>query len=371
MLRNTFFLWKGINTAPASTIDDPTIQLIATLSSHTSLCDSASYWSGLCKFHIFCNIFSIPESNHLPAALPLLHSFALWAAADPSLVDSDLLGRVPFKPVSVTVVKKYLTAIQAWHIVQGWPPPLSNDGHDHISWSLCGLENIQGNCKHPIYPPITLNMLHTVQASLNINEPFDACVWAMALCAFWGWMHFWEVSVTTQSTFSKAKNLTHRDAHFGFDQDSKPYAHLNLPSSKAAKPGENQSIFLVPQDGLCPLSTLWNLTTIVPAGPDDPLFSWRDKYGTIQPMVKLKAINCINSIIRAWGWGTTFGHSFQIGGASYYLSQKVSPEIVWIARCWKSLAYEVYIRVFEQVASHHIGGLLTQLQNEATSLPPP
>ena len=86
-------------------------------------------------------------------------------------------------------------------------------------------------------------------------------------------------------------------------------------------------------------------------------------------MVKSKAIDRINSIIRAWGWGTTFGHSFQIGGASYYLMQEVSPEIAPIAGCWKSLAYKVYIRAFEQVASCHLGGLLAQSQNEATSLP--
>ena len=69
--------------------------------------------SGLHKFHVFCDIFSIPESNRLPVSFPLLHPFALWAAADPSLTDSDSLGRVPFKPASVTVVKKYLAAIQA------------------------------------------------------------------------------------------------------------------------------------------------------------------------------------------------------------------------------------------------------------------
>ena len=86
-------------------------------------------------------------------------------------------------------------------------------------------------------------------------------------------------------------------------------------------------------------------------------------------MVKSKAINCINSIIRAC-WSTTFGHSFRIGGASYYLLQKVSPEIVQITGHWKSLAYEVYIRAFEQVASHHLGGLLSWSQNEAASLPP-
>ncbi|KAG2031172.1 hypothetical protein BDR03DRAFT_807940, partial [Suillus americanus] len=52
----------------------------------------------------------------------------------------------------------------------------------------------------------------------------------------------------------------------------------------------------------------------------------------------------INSILVAWGWGTTFGHSFRIGGASFYLAKKINPEIVRIAGRWKSLAYETYIR---------------------------
>ena len=75
-------------------------------------------------------------------------------------------------------------------------------------------------------------------------------------------------------------------------------------------------------------------------------------------MVKSKAINHINVILKSWGWGTTFGHSFRIGGASFYLSQKVDLEIVRLAGHWRSLAYEAYIRTFEQVASHHFGNLL-------------
>lgn len=251
------------------------------------------------------------QSQKLTASQhPLLHSFALWAATDPSMADSELLRRVPLEPVSVTVVKKHLSAIRAWHIIQGWPPPLSEEDHDHISWSLRGLENIQKNRKHPICPPITLNMLQALQASLNINEPFDACIWAMALCAFWGMMCFGEVAVTMRSAFNKDKHLTRKDAHFGFNQDGKPYARLDLPSAKTAKPGEIQSVFLIPQEGLCPLNALQNLARVVPAGPDDPLFSWRDKHGSVWPMVKSKAIDHINSVIKAWGWGITFGHSF-------------------------------------------------------------
>jgi hypothetical protein len=357
-------MWRGVNEAPASTINNSTIQLLAALASRASLRDTSSYGSGLRKFHIFCDVFSIPESDRLPASFPLLHSFALWAATDPSMLDAGIADGVPFEPVSVSVVRKYLAAIRAWHIAQGWPPPLSNDDQDRINWSLRGLENLQGSRRRPLRPPITIGMLHALRAALNLNDPFEACVWAMALCAFWGMMRFGEVSVTTRNAFDKAKHLTRRDAHFGFDLDRKPYARLDLPSSKTAKPGEVQSVFLVPQDGLCPLEALQNLARVVPAGPEDPLFSWRDKHGNIRPMVKSKAITHINTIIGARGWGTAFGHSFRISGASFYLSQKVDPEIVRIAGRWRSLAYEVYIRAFEQVASRHLGGLLAHSRAE-------
>jgi hypothetical protein len=354
------FLWRGVNTPPSSTISDPTIQLIAALASRASLRDTSSYGSGLRKFHIFCDIFTIPEPDHLPASFPLLHSFALWAATDPSMLDQEVADRIPFEPISVSVVKKYLAAIQAWHIAQGWPPPLSDEDHDRVNWSLRGLKNIQGNRKRPLRPPITISMLRALRASLNLDDPFEACIWAMAVCAFWGMMRFGEVSVTARNAFSASRHLTHKDAHFGFDLDGKPYARLDLPSSKTAKPGEIQSVFLVPQDGLCPLEALQNLARVVPAGPDDPLFSWRDQHGSIRPIVKSTAMTHINLILKTQGWGTAFGHSFRIGGASFYLSQKVDLEIIRIAGRWRSLAYEAYIRAFEQIAAHHLGGLMNQ-----------
>ncbi|KAG1747958.1 uncharacterized protein EDB91DRAFT_1001010, partial [Suillus paluster] len=62
------------------------------------------------------------------------------------------------------------------------------------------------------------------------------------------------------------------------------------------------------------------------------------------PMVKARAIETVNNILSTWNWGTTFGHSFRIGRASFYLANKVDPEIVRIASRWKSLAYKTYIR---------------------------
>ena len=76
-------------------------------------------------------------------------------------------------------------------------------------------------------------------------------------------------------------------------------------------------------------------------------------------MVKTTALAYINTILKAHGWGTAFGHSFHIGRASFYLAQKIDPEIIHLAGCWHSFAYEAYICAFEQVTSHHLGNALS------------
>ena len=191
--------------------------------------------------------------------------------------------------------------------------------------------NIQGRWKRPIQPPITLRMLRALKASLNLAEPFDTCIWAICVCAFFGMMRFGETTVASRLAFDGSKHLKHSDAFFGLNLDGKEYARLDLPSAKTAAPGETQQVFLTSQDDVCPLDALRNLAKVVPAGPNDPLFSWCDSRGNIRPMAKPRALEHVNQILGTWGWGMAFGHSFCIGGASFYLAQKVSPEIVRIA----------------------------------------
>ncbi|KAL6306495.1 hypothetical protein BKA93DRAFT_694135, partial [Sparassis latifolia] len=330
------FLWRGCNSPPTATLANPLLRHLADIASHVSLSDTTGYGSGLRKFHIFCDIFSVPETDRLPAPFHVLHSFALWAATDPDPNNPIFADGTPFEPVSVVVVKKYLSAIRAWHLAQGWAPPLSEGDHERISWSLRSLSQVQAGLRtRPPRPPITLNMLSALKAILDLSDSFDACVWAAASCAFWGMMRFGEVSVHSRSAFQAA------------DRDSKPYTTLNLPSAKTAKPGEVQQIFLTTQGSLCPLEALQNMAQVTLAGPDDPLFFWHDRHGDIRPLVKGAAIDRINAIFQACRWGTSFGHSFRIGGASFFLSEKVDPEIVRLAGRWKSMAYETYIRAFE------------------------
>ncbi|PSR81117.1 hypothetical protein PHLCEN_2v6452 [Hermanssonia centrifuga] len=352
------FQWRGVNSPPPSVLPIPIIQRMASLASHASLSDTTAYGSGLRKFHLFCDIFSVSESDRLPAPFAVLHSFAIWAAADPDINDPTMAGTTPFEPVAVSTVRKYLSAVRAWHIAQGWPAPLSADDHSRINWSLRGLDRMQQGRRSKLpRPPITLPMLAALRRTLDISNPFDACIWAMACCSFWGMMRFGEVSVKSRNEFNSIRHITRAHVLFGHDLDGWPYARLDLPAAKTARPGETQSVFLSQQGETCPLEALRNLSQVVPAGPQDPLFSWRDRQGDLRPMVRDTAMHRINAVLHAWGWGTSFGHSFRIGGASFFLGQGVAPEVVRIAGRWKSLAYEVYIRAFEQVSSHHLGNL--------------
>ncbi|KAJ3716895.1 hypothetical protein C8R42DRAFT_545243, partial [Lentinula raphanica] len=332
------FKWTGVNIPPASTIGDPVISFLAGLAAEHSLHDTKSYGAGLRKYHLFCDIFSVKEEDRLPASFSVIHSFA----------------STPFEPVAVSTVKSYISGIRAWHFAQGWPDPLSESDHERLNFSLRGLTKAFGARTRPIRPPITLKMLEALADTLVMTDPFDACIWAMATAAFWGMMRFGEVAVKSRSCFDVDKHLRRVDAIVGHDLDGVEYIKLELRHAKTAKPGEIQSIFLTGDSGLSPIRALRNLARVVPAGSSDPLFSWRDKDKNIRPMTKAKALGRINEILQAHGWGTTFGHSFRIGGASYYLAQKIDPEIVRLAGRWKSMAYETYIRAFEQIASRHM-----------------
>ena len=133
---------------------------------------------------------------------------------------------------------------------------------------------------------------------------------------------------------------------------SKPWTtSLDIPAAKTDKPGVSQSVWIVPQGGLCAVEVLYNLVKVVPAHETDPLFSWSDSKNVIQPMVRPRILEKISSILAVDGTPRTFGHSFRIDGASFYMANKIDPEIVCMAGRWRSLAYETYIRSFEQVIS--------------------
>lgn len=309
------FRWRGVNTPESPLLDDILLHTIAAQAAEASLKDTAGYGSGLRKFHLFCDIYNIPESERLPATYRVLFSFAMWVAAVPERIPNYMKEHTPLEPVSVATARKYLAAVRAWHIAQGWPPPLLEYQQCRINWSLRGLEHLQGaSRRRPPRPPITLAMLRHMKTTLNMNSPFNACVWAAAACAFWGLMRFGEVSVASRADFSGTKHLKRSDATLHKDAEGRPAMVLLLPSAKTSKPGVPQTVVVVGQHDTCPITAVINLCAVVPATESDPLFSWRDKHGEIRPLTKNAAMERSNG-------------AHQGGLAEWRLEQRVWPLI--------------------------------------------
>ena len=198
-------------------------------------------------------------------------------------------------------------------------------------------------------------MLTTLKSVLRLDNSFDACVWAVATCAFWGMMRLGEATVRSRNDFSLLANPSRSSLLRGHDLKGVPYARIDLPKAKTAKPGEKQSIFLAGQGDLCPLAALHNMYEVTKTAATAPLFSWVDARGDVRPITKKSAMERVNEILEQKGWNSTFGHSFRIGGASYYLAKGVNPDILRVAGRWKSNAFEVYLRSFEHTVTTHMG----------------
>jgi hypothetical protein len=206
------FRWRGPNRPQHTALGIPILQHISDLASRSSLRDAGGCGSGVRKFHIFLDVFGVPEVARLPASKELVHAFALWAACTPDPNDPMFADGTLFEPVSVTMAKKYVSAIQTWHLAQGYDPPFDKNDFTRLKFAMHGLNNIKQNCRTcPPCPPITLRMLDALHKLLDLNDTYDACIWAISTCTFWGMMRFGEVTVKSRAAFNGSLHLKHSD----------------------------------------------------------------------------------------------------------------------------------------------------------------
>jgi hypothetical protein len=160
LAKDCIFLRRGVDHKECKYLGNPILQHLVDKASHASLHNSGRYGSGLCKFHIFCDVFSIPEAARLPASLDLLRLFVLWAVTDLDLPDVTLARCVVFEPVSINTAKNDLSRVRVWHLAQGWPLPLSDKYLDCMQWTMHSVCNLEAG--------------QSMQAPVPTSHPADA-----------------------------------------------------------------------------------------------------------------------------------------------------------------------------------------------------
>jgi hypothetical protein len=240
----------------------------------------------------------------------LLHVFALWAVTDPNPNNMALTGDIVFELVSTVMIRSYLAAVQAWHLAQGWLPPLTDKDRDVLTWHIWGMWNIQASLQHqPPRLPITSRMLWLLKCRLNLRTPFDTTVWAITTSGFWGLMQSGECIIQEQKDFDGLLHGKRSNMLLLLDSHGR-----RLPLAKTAELGQTQDILLPAQRSFCPIKALWNPAAVSPAEDMAHVFLWNGVQATACSLQCAAILKRINEIFKGEGFGATFGHSFASKG---------------------------------------------------------
>ena len=299
----------------------------------------SNYAAGLIKFMQFCDDFDIPETARMPAAEPFLCIFITAHGA----------GKV-----GKGTLTSWLTGLKLWHTINGAPWL----GKAHLSRAVKGATSFAPpSSTRPPRLPVMIDHLRTMKSNIQLSNPFDAAVWAIACIAFWSQCRLIELCVDglfnpTQHA-PKSTPLKSRKTSTGVE-----YGGFFSPSTKTKRTGE----WICWTDSRCTCSTLTafanhrkqNFHTPGHA----PLFAYAMPDGSWAPMKWSSFMDRCNE-----AWHSPFsmpmtGHSFRLGGTTHLLLLSVDPFIVMVQGRWKSNALLTYWRNCEQVLPLFIGTAL-------------
>jgi hypothetical protein len=285
-------------------------------------------------FYDFVTNHGLTSSAMLPAAETTLSAFAA------SLAETR----------SGSTIRGIFSALKGWHTDSG------------VSW--CGgptLALVLRSCDkrtprssmRPPKQPVTLAMLTAINKGLNRDDGLDACIRMVCNVAFFGQLRLGEIvhprqdmSFFNSSTHSVANNLEHCG----------PQYKLFIPFTKTAK-ARGDSITIPPHNSICDPGHSIRVHLAVNgiySSSDVPLVSYRDRQGVRWLLTRHVLLNRINAILSAKGLDNVMGHSFRVGGTSFYLLAGVPPDVVKAMGRWKSDAFLVYWRFVDEIVSVHL-----------------
>ncbi|KIY48920.1 hypothetical protein FISHEDRAFT_42415 [Fistulina hepatica ATCC 64428] len=297
----------------------------------------STYAAGPLRFTQFCNRWLISESDCMPASPTLLAAFV-----------AEYAGTVSSKAIN-----NWLAGLRAWHIMAdaAW-----SADHD---WLRLGRKSatLQGRHHHRAKrAPVSMRHLSALRQSLDLDLSRDACVWAIALTAFFGCRHLGELLPISAARFSPdyvvSRGSTFKQ-NFSIDSTASSFL-LHLPWTKTTREsGFDLIVTSRPQDPLhCLLRAIHShLSANVSLPPRAPFFSYCCPTNASGFEILTKA-TFLSICTAAWSvhhLDHVLGHSFRIGGAVELLLAGVPPEVVAATGGWTSLAFLLYWRRMEDI----------------------
>lgn len=269
----------------------------------------------------FCNNLGV---NPVPATSGVLCAYA-----------AHLAERLCFSSI-----KQYLNIIRILHQEWGFANPCPDDYN--LKLTLRGIRRHLGDPVHR-KEPITPALLLTLLASLDVNTPKDAAIWAACLVMFFGLLRRSNVVPPTSKDFDPGKHLRRGDVTF-----SPLGASVCIRWSKTTQFREKIRQIPLPWrklHPLCPTQAVFNAYQLSEgAAATGPAFVFREG-GSFKALTPDHIITSLRKALEGAGLSPKqyAGHSFRRGGATWAFECNVPIESIRQLGDWASTAYTKYV----------------------------
>ena len=289
-----------------------------------------SYSTGILSYHVFCDKKEVPEELRAPASQALITGFIVSLAGT----------------YSGAAISNYVNGIRAWHILHGleWKPnQLETDA------ALKGAERLTPpSSRRKKRLPYTPEFIAKLRLQLNLDDPFDAAVFACLTTCFYAAARVGEFLVPRLNAFSPSCHVTVANLHIDCNADGLEVTVLHIPQTKAA-PLEGEDVFWSFHPGPTnPYDALKNHRQVNCPSEDAHLFAYRHK-GQLRPLTKPAFIKRLASAARQAGLEPLQGHGIRIGATLFYLLLGLSIEAMKVMGRWSSDAFMRYLRKHAQI----------------------
>ena len=234
-------------------------------------------------------------------------------------------------------IRQYLNVIRLIHLESGLQSPLQDCWM--VKTLLQGVKREKGG-KVNRKLPITLGMLQSVAARLDLSVSQQLTFWSACLISFFGMMR-------KSSLFPRGQHSSdHMTVQHCIAYDWG--IAIGVEYSKTIQCRERQAFIALPWHQtklLCPARTLIRSLAVAECQEECAyVFSYRDG-GRLVRMTYALFTSMLRRVLIALGLPlqSYSGHSFRRGGATYALNCGIAPETIKAQGDWKSLSYLDYL----------------------------
>ena len=200
--------------------------------------------------------------------------------------------------------------------------------------------------------PYTLPFILAIRAQLNLNNPFEAAVYACLTTIFYACTRVGEFTVPTLTAFKADSHIKPSDVTSERDRNGLESTAFQLPWTKTSVHGK--SVSWSKQNGETDLEKALTHHLLVNQPPQNgPLFAYQYK-NTHLPLTKPTFIKTLATAATKAGLEPMQGHGIRIGSTLEYLLQGVPFEVVKVKGRWASNAFLIYLTMHAQILAPYM-----------------